>query len=82
MGWQGYERTVRGSREVIVFPFFENHLRGKQGVGLDVGCGHGDLTKRIASVIKGRLVGSTMTKKASGTLAARRSKTSTSLEAI
>lgn len=57
MDWGEYKSGVAGSREVIVFPFFEHKLSGKTGNGLDVGCGDGELTARIASLTSSHVVG-------------------------
>lgn len=59
MSWrnQNYRASIAGSREVIVFPFFESRLIRKTGNGLDIGCGDGELTARIASINDSHVVG-------------------------
>src|ERR1700755_1417875 len=55
--WNAYKPSVEGSRQAIVFPFFVGALSGKSGIGLDIGCGQGDLTGVVADVVGGSLVG-------------------------
>lgn len=57
MEWNEYKTKVAGSRQAIVFPFFERALTGKEGIGIDIGCGDGDLTKHIAKYINVHMVG-------------------------
>jgi SAM-dependent methyltransferase len=57
MEWEVYKTHVDGSRRLIVYPFFEKHLSHKEGVGVDVGCGNGDLTAHIDQVSSGSVVG-------------------------
>lgn len=57
MDWDAYKAKVEGSRRVIVFPFFVEQLKGVNGVGVDVGCGHGDLTHLVAQVSGSSVVG-------------------------
>lgn len=47
MDWEKYKYDVAKSREEIVFPFFKNHIVGKSGIGIDLGCGDGDLTSHL-----------------------------------
>lgn len=52
-----YRSSITGSRETIVFPFFESNLATLSGNGLDVGCGDGELTARIAAANGTHIVG-------------------------
>jgi len=49
MNWGEYKRAVEKSREFIVFPFFDEHLSRQKGIGVDIGCGDGDLTHHLSS---------------------------------
>lgn len=59
MDWMNgsYRACIAGSREVMVFPFFDSKLANKSGNGLDIGCGDGELTARIGSVTQSHVVG-------------------------
>lgn len=57
MDWSAYKCQVEGSREVIVFPYFEQNLSALGGVAVDLGCGDGDLTNHIADVTGAYAVG-------------------------
>lgn len=57
MNWDQYKTEVAGSRAVIVFPFFESSLSNSSGIGVDVGCGNGDLTSHIAKSANASVVG-------------------------
>jgi ubiquinone/menaquinone biosynthesis C-methylase UbiE len=57
MDWTTYKTEVVISRDIIIFPFFEKHLETKSGIGLDIGCGDGDLTNHVAAQSSARFVG-------------------------
>lgn len=57
MDWATYSAQVTGSRQIIAFPFFEEHLAGKTGVGVDLGCGVGELSDRISKSSSAVIVG-------------------------
>jgi SAM-dependent methyltransferase len=49
MKWEDYKPLVETSREVIVFPFFVDAMKGFDGICLDIGCGSGDLTEYLSA---------------------------------
>lgn len=57
MEWKEYKSKVAMSREVIVFPFFRRHTSEHKGVGLDIGCGDGDLTCHVAVSTEVTMIG-------------------------
>lgn len=57
MDWDVYKAQVDASRRLIVFPFFSKNLSAREGVGVDIGCGNGDLTAYIARTSSMSLVG-------------------------
>lgn len=57
MDWKNYKSNVVKSREIIVFPFFDNHAEKMQGIGIDIGCGDGDLTDHVSHSTNAKMVG-------------------------
>ncbi len=57
MKWQEYKQLVHNTREVIVFPFFLDSLKGASGNGLDIGCASADLTCYLAKALQLQIVG-------------------------
>lgn len=57
MEWDEYREQVASSRELIVHPFFLRNLSGLGGIGLDIGCGDGDITAAVAQEASGLVVG-------------------------
>jgi trans-aconitate methyltransferase len=47
MGWPEYKNIVRSSRFVIAIPIIEKHLASASGIGVDIGCGDGEIAARI-----------------------------------
>ena len=48
MNWIEYKSQVKSSRELIIKPLLDDFFRGKKGSVVDIGCGDGELTKRIS----------------------------------
>ena len=45
--WLEYKDDVRSSRTVIVMPIIEEYLNAVKGIGVDIGCGDGEIAARI-----------------------------------
>jgi SAM-dependent methyltransferase len=58
MNWNIYKNKVKDSRDQIVVPLLIDNISGiEAGIGLDVGCGDGDLTNEIISKSKIQFLG-------------------------
>jgi SAM-dependent methyltransferase len=57
MKWSDYRDRVTSSREVMIFPFFKRVLAGIDGIGIDIGCGDGELATELAEVSTAKIVG-------------------------
>jgi SAM-dependent methyltransferase len=57
VNWENYKKAVSDSRDLVIIPTITENLLGVKGVGLDVGCGDGDLTEIIANSMMCTLFG-------------------------
>ena len=57
MNWLNYKKSVLASREIIVFPFFQESLSSVQGIGIDIGCADGDLTAFLSENLGVEIIG-------------------------
>jgi len=47
MGWSEYKNIVRSSRAIIAIPIIEKHLSAVTGIGIDLGCGDGEIAAKL-----------------------------------
>jgi SAM-dependent methyltransferase len=47
VGWLEYKNVVRSSRAIIAIPIIEDHIAAASGIGVDIGCGDGEIAARI-----------------------------------
>jgi trans-aconitate methyltransferase len=47
MGWTEYKDIVRSSRAIIAIPIIEEHLADASGIGVDLGCGDGEIAAKL-----------------------------------
>jgi SAM-dependent methyltransferase len=57
VNWENYKKAVSDSRDAVIIPTITENLLEVKGIGLDVGCGDGDLTEVIANSIRRTLFG-------------------------
>ena len=57
MAWDEYKKKVQSSRDLIVIPELFENLKNIQGLGVDVGCGDGDLTDLISDKLNLKVIG-------------------------
>ena len=57
MEWVDYKKSVSSSRDAIVFPYYRDALSGCKGIGVDIGCGDGDLTSELAEQNSTKIIG-------------------------
>lgn len=55
--WESYRKEVSDSRELVIIPAIIDGLSGVSGIGIDVGCGDGDLTEVISAKFKCTIFG-------------------------
>jgi SAM-dependent methyltransferase len=49
VGWLEYKNVVRSSRAIIAIPVIEEELAAVSGIGVDIGCGDGEIAAKICS---------------------------------
>ncbi|HEV7165949.1 MAG TPA: class I SAM-dependent methyltransferase [Gammaproteobacteria bacterium] len=55
--WTNYKSKVQGSREVLLWPWLLSNAKSFKGVGVDLGCGDGEYTERVAALAGDEVVG-------------------------
>lgn len=56
-GWLEYKDIVRSSRAVIAIPIIEKYFSTATGIGVDIGCGDGEIAKRICRNPNASIIG-------------------------
>ena len=56
-GWLEYKNIVRSSRAVIAIPVIEDNLAALSGIGVDIGCGDGEIAARICKIPNVSIIG-------------------------
>ncbi len=60
MKWNEYKSAVKGSRDAIMIPWFVGAIKSvslTDRIGLDIGCGDGDLTKTVSKMTDLKMLG-------------------------